>query len=150
MRGVSVLCKIAALFVFSSLLSVAFARGYNLNCLAGGHMGLTYNASTRSVTVSFIPATVGTRDRALSHGQCGWVDRGMRGHEPRKICHYNVTDVVAKNNARSYEISSRQAPYMRKIKYGGHFSLRVVNYQNKCMRVLRVNRFDRALTIGNN
>ena len=132
-------------FLFSSAFSTALAEGYNLNCLAGGNMGLTYNASTKKVKIHFTPAPQGTRTQGLSHGQCSWPGRKFRSNEPRTICHYNVMDVIVKNNARSFSLSSRRAPYMRKIKDGGYFSMKVTN-RNNCMEVLRVNRVDRAVS----
>jgi len=151
MRMKSILLKLMSLFLLSSFFATASATGYNLNCMAGGHMGVIYTAAVQQVEILFTPAISGTRNSALSHGQCSWVDRKLHSNEPRRICHYNIKDVIVKNKASSYKISSRKAPYIRKIKDGGYFSLRVTNdRQRNCMRVLKVNRFDKASTINDN
>lgn len=151
MKRKSILLKVIALFLFSSFFATASATGYNLNCMTGGHMGVVYTAAEQKVEILFTPATSGTRNSALSHGQCSWVDRKLRNNEPKRICHYNIKDVVVRNKASSYKISSKKAPYIRKIKDSGYFSLRVINdRQRNCMRVLKVNRFDKASTINDN
>lgn len=127
--------------------STAHAQSYNLNCLAGGNMGVAYNGSANKVTVFFQPAPEGTRYRQLARGQCSWVDRAFRVGEPKKICQFGVRDVVVKVNARSHKFTSRTAPYVHKIKDGGYFSLKVRNV-NGCMRVTRVNSFERARSIS--
>lgn len=125
----------------------AQAASYNLNCAFGGNMGIKYDARANKVTGTFAAASAGTRNQGLSHGQCSWVDRALRGNEPRKFCQRNVNDVVVTMNVRSYAVRSRIAPYLRQQQLGGYFSLRVSN-SNGCLNVVRVNPFKKARTIS--
>lgn len=139
-------------FICCLLLMVCYsasaqAASYNLNCRLGGHMGMTYDSRTKTVTGNFTATTAGTRDRALGLGQCSWIDRPIRGNEPRKFCQRKVNDVIVKVNARSYSLHSRKAPYLAQVKQGGYFSLRVTS-KNGCLDVVRVNRFKKARTIS--
>lgn len=148
MLKVSTKSKLACGLLFLACCSTsAHAASYNLNCAFGGNMGLTYDARLQKVTGTFTAATAGTRTQRLNHGQCSWVDRALRAHEPRKFCQRNVRDVVVKMNARSYVLRSRTAPYLRKAQLGGYFSLKVTN-SNGCLNVVRVNPFEKARTIS--
>ena len=138
---------ICGLLLLACCSTSAQAASYNLNCAFGGSMGLTYDSTAKKVTGTFTAAPAGTRTRPLSHGQCSWVDRPLRSHEPRKFCQRNVRDVVVKMNARSYILRSRTAPYLTKFQRGGYFSLKVTN-KNGCLNVVRVNRFSKAKTIS--
>ncbi|CAA6815020.1 MAG: Unknown protein [uncultured Sulfurovum sp.] len=116
----------------------ATPTNYTLKCLAGGNMGLHYSAASKKVTINFSAGATGTRDGNLQRGQCSWVDRRLRGNEPKKICQLNVNDVIMKVRANSYASSSRKAPYISKIKQGGTFSLKVHNDNRGCMVVDKV------------
>ena len=145
--------KLKNIFVFlllisgSTIYSNAMAD-YNLNCRAGGHMGLIHNERTNTVTVTFSHAAKGTRNRSLKKGECSWVDRPLRGREPHKFCQKNVSDVIVRINARSFNVTSNKAPYISRLKLGGYFSLRVGNDRNRCLMVSRVNQFNIASTIS--
>jgi len=127
--------------------SSAQAASYNLNCKLGGQMRIAYDSGAKKVTGTFTSTSQGTRARSLRSGQCSWVDRPVRGNEPRKFCQRNVRDVIVKVNARSYSLHSRRAPYLAQVKLGGFFSLRVSS-RNGCLNVVRVNPFKKARTIS--
>lgn len=114
------------------------ATPYRLNCRAGGNMGLTFEDTKNRIKVTFKAPSQGTRNRSLQPGECSWVDRGFRANEPKKFCQSNVKDIVLKINARSFSTSSRQAPYISKIKDGGKFSLKVHNNNKGCMVVDKI------------
>ena len=135
--------------------SSAQAASYNLNCKLGGHMGIKHDSRTKMVTGNFTAASAGTRSHNLSLGQCSWVDRGLRGNEPRKFCQRNVRDVIVKLGPSSFRLQSRSAPYLGRVKgaRGGYFSLRVSSRgsllnRKGCLNVIRVNRFSRARTVS--
>ena len=111
---------------------------YTLFCRAGKNMGLNYLATTKSIAITFKAGKTGTKHGALNQGECSWGDRAFRANEPRKICQSNVKDIVLKINARSFSATSRQAPYISKIKNGGTFSMKVRNDNHGCMVVKKV------------
>ena len=120
------------------------AKSYRLDCVAGKSMTVQYNRSTERrrgiknrLLVTFKAGAKGTRYGRLNHGECSWVDRRLRNNEPKKFCHYNVTDLAFTKNSKGYALASKKASYADKLRIGGKFSLMVTN-KNGCMVVKKV------------
>jgi len=139
--------SILSFFILFLIHSIAEARDYNLNCRAGGEdMGLSFRAKTNLITVGFSPGNKGTKQQPLKKGECSWVDRGIGEDEPVKFCHGNIDDIIFSYTGKKFSIRSQKAPYVRKVKLGGYFSLKVRNNNKGCLVVARVNSFDKAET----
>ena len=120
------------------------AKSYRLNCAASDSMTVQYNRSTERrkgiknrLIVFFKAAAKGTKHGRLNHGECSWVDRRLRPHEPKKFCQYNLTDLAFTKNSNGYALKSAKAPYVDKLRLGGKFSLMVTN-KNGCLVVTKV------------
>ena len=99
-------------------------------------MGVSYNAGTNTVKVSFMKRQGAT---SASKGHC--VINGMpwSGTTFGTFCHFGVSDVIYKKNKSSMNLISTQAPYLLKIlKTGQAFSLRVRSGDSRCPHGLTV------------
>jgi len=136
-KSLTLLCSILLLTSFSTAKEV---QSYTLTCAPSKEMTIAHNRSNdtkNKLVITFKASSKGTRHGRLNHGECSWVDRALRANEPRKICHYNVDDLSFTRNRNGYALSSIKAPYVKNLRVGGKFSLKVTK-KNNCLVVTKV------------
>lgn len=145
MKGINMKIKNPLILLSSTLLLTSFSvanetKSYTLTCAPSKNMTIAHNRSNdtkNKLVVTFKAGKMGTAHSRLNHGECSWVDRALRANEPRKFCQYDVDDLAFTRNSNGYSLSSQKAPYVKQLRIGGKFSLKVTKKDN-CLVVTKV------------
>jgi hypothetical protein len=116
---------------------------FRLVCRGGdrGELRFHFTQATKTLFIGFLASTQ-PAPQGLTPGQCSWLDRGFRTHEPATICHHGINDFEVlwgdlADGTTTVSINSGQIRYLNNIRCPDAFvALNVFNEEGVCMRVI--------------